>query len=148
MTKNTYTLEKYQAEHEDTVLEIWSEANALAHPFLPDEFVARVAKDMRALYLPNSETWLLKERHQPVGFIALVGTEIGGLFLLPSHHGNGLGRMMVDHAVDLHGPLTVEVFQANAIGRHFYDRYGFKQTGEYLQEPTGQVVLQLAMQSS
>ena len=117
-------IRKYETEDTDALVLIWQSANALAHSFLADDFVAQVAQDMRNVYLPNAETWVLEENEIPVGFIALVETEIGGLFLDPSFHGRGFGKALTDHAVALHGPLSVEVFEKNAIGRRFYDRYG------------------------
>ncbi|MDF1720980.1 MAG: GNAT family N-acetyltransferase, partial [Minwuia sp.] len=76
---------------------------------------------------------------------ALVGDEIGGLFLLPEMHGRGLGRVLTDHAVGLHGPLRVEAFAKNHMGRRFYDRYGFVETDRYLHEPSGEMTIRMAM---
>lgn len=137
----------YVPEDDDALLAIWRDANALAHPFLAPAFVAQVAHDMRAIYLPNAETWVTEVEGAPVGFIALLGNEIGGLFLAPARHGQGLGRAMADHAVALKGPLCVEVFEDNAIGRAFYDRYGFVGAGAYLHEPSGAMTLRMAMPS-
>jgi putative acetyltransferase len=100
------------------------------------------------IYLPNAETWVLEEDQKPVGFIALIENEIGGLFLDPSLIGKGYGRKMVDHASALKGPLRVEVFKENAVGRPFYERYGFVYEEEYLHEPSGSVTLKMAMRSS
>lgn len=140
----------YQPEDTDALIDIWRKANALAHPFLADDFVEYVAKAMREIFLPNAQTWVIVEHNQPLGFIALLegetGWEIGGLFLAPDHHGKGLGQKMVNHAVDLHGSLSVEVFEQNTIGRQFYDRYGFTQTSEYLHEQSGQVTLRMVME--
>lgn len=80
-------IRKYRTEDTDALVLIWQNANALAHSFLADDFVAQVAQDMRNIYLPNAETWVLEENETPLGFIALVDDEIGGLFLEPSHHG-------------------------------------------------------------
>ena len=77
-------------------------------------------------------------------FIALIEDEIGGLFLSPFFHGKGLGKAMVDHAVTLKGSLRVEVFERNTIGRHFYDRYGFIETGRYRHEASGELTLKMA----
>lgn len=135
----------YEPRDTDALITIWEKANALAHPFLPEAFVAQVKSDMRNLYLPNAETRVLEHQGEPVGFIAMIGTEIGGLFLDPAHHGRGRGRAMVDHVVARKGPLTVEVFSANAIGRPFYQRYGFRLQDEYLHEPSGQMTARMAM---
>jgi putative acetyltransferase len=141
-------IRKYQTEDTDALVSVWREANALAHSFLKDEFVAQVAEDMRNIYLPNAETWVLEDHETPVGFIALVGDEIGGLFLDPSLHGRGFGKAMADHAVALHGPLCVEVFERNELGWRFYDRYGFVETERYLHEASGEVTIKMAMPSS
>jgi len=93
----------YRTDDADALVPIWRKANALAPAFLPQEFVAQVAQDMRKIYLPNAETWVLEDDGTPVGFIALIDDEIGGLFLDPSFHGKGLGKTMVDQAVGLRG---------------------------------------------
>lgn len=141
-------IRKYQTEDTEALVLIWQKANALAHSFLAEDFVAQVAQDMRNIYLPNAETWVLEENEIPVGFIALVGTEIGGLFLEPSFHGRGFGKALTDHAVTIHGPLCVEVFEKNAIGRRFYDRYGFVEAERYTHEDSGEVTIKMAMPST
>ena len=77
------------------------------------------------------------------GFIALVGNEVGALFLLPDSHGEGAGRALMDKAQSLHPPLEVEVFKVNLTGRKFHAKYGFDFLKETLHEPTGQQVLRL-----
>ena len=135
----------YQTDDTNALVSIWQKSNALAHPFLPQDFVAQVAKDMRNIYLPNAETWVLEQDGQIAGFIALIDNEIGGLFLEPALIGKGYGRRMVDHAAALKGPLRVEVFKDNAIGHAFYERYGFVVEEEYLHAPTGTLTHKMAM---
>lgn len=100
---------------------------------------------MRELYLPNAETWIIEQNGKTVGFISLLENQIGGLFLEPDTIGRGLGKALVDHSVLLKGPLIVEVFKKNKIGRKFYDRYGFVKTDQYNHEPTNQVVIKMEM---
>lgn len=135
----------YQSRDTEALVTIWREASDLAHPFLDAEFLEREADNMRRLYLPNARTWVIEENDVLVGFIALVGDEIGGLFLSPAYHGKGFGKSMVDYAVAQLGPLYVEVFEKNTIGRRFYDRYGFIQTDRFLHEPSGEMTLRLAL---
>ncbi len=135
----------YRPEDTEALISVWRNANAQAHPFLTAALTRQVAQDMRDIYLPNAETWVLEHAGEPAGFIALAGDEIGGLFLEPVMQGQGMGKALVDHAAGLHGPLSVEVFEKNAIGRRFYDRYGFLETSRYRHEPSGEMTIRMAM---
>ena len=129
-------------EHDtDALVAIWRAASALAHPFLSESFIAREADDLKTVHLRNAETWVIEEYGQVLGFIALIGDEIGGLFVDPSRHGKGLGRKLVDHARANRERLRVEVFEKNAIGRRFYARYGFVETGRYRHADSGEILL-------
>lgn len=138
-------MREYIEADADALIAVWEKANALAHPFLRENFVAQVAKDMRNIYLPNAETWVLEEEGQIIGFIALIGNEIGGLFLDPSFIGKGFGRALVDHAFALKGPLRVEVFKENAVGYPFYERYGFALEETYMHAPSGFLTCKMGM---
>ena len=119
-------IRQYKNDDLDAVMSSWENACALAHPFLSDEFQAKVRKDIPEMYIPNSDVWVVEWETDVVGFIALIGNEVGAIFLQPSHHGRKLGKLMMDKAKDLHGELEVEVFEKNTIGRKFYDCYGFE----------------------
>ena len=144
-TECTTMIREYETRDTDALISIWEKANAMAHPFLPKAFLAQVKEDMRNVYLPIAETWVLEDNGQPIGFIAMIGNEIGGLFLDPVQHGKGSGRAMVDHIVAIKGPLRVEVFKDNTVGRPFYERYGFVLEEEYLHEQSGHVTIKMAM---
>jgi putative acetyltransferase len=137
-------IREYEPKDTDALISIWEKANAMAHPFLLKTFVAQVKEDIRNVYLPNAETWVREENRQPAGFIAMIGNEIGGLFLDPSQHGKGLGKAMVDYVVARKGPLRAEVIKQNEV-RPFYARYGFVFEGEYLHEQSGQMTCKMAM---
>lgn len=141
-------MREYQSDDTDALISIWDKAEPLAHPFLSDEVRDQVRRDTVNIYLPNAETWVLENDGTPVGFIAMIGTEIGGLFLDPSEQGKGLGRQMVDHVVAIKGPLTVEVFKDNKIGLPFYERYGFVVTGEGVFDASGDETFKMAMPGS
>ena len=141
-------MREYNTDDTDALITIWDKAEPLAHPFLSDEVRDQVRRDTVNIYLPNAETWVLENDGTPVGFIAMIGTEIGGLFLDPSEQGKGLGRQMVDHVVAIKGPLTVEVFKDNKIGLPFYERYGFVVTGEGVFDASGDETFKMAMPGS
>jgi len=137
-------IREYQPHDADTVVSIWRAATALAHPFLDKDFVEREAEALRNVYLSFAETSVCEVNGEVVGFVALVENEVAGLFLRPSFHAQGLGRAMVDLAFQRKGPLRVEVFEKNTIGRRFYQAYGFRGSEKYLHEASGETVLKLA----
>jgi len=125
------------------VLDTWEAATRLAHRFMSDEFIAQERTNVAEIYMPNTETWIADVNGKSVGFIALMGNEVGAIFVLPDFHGQGVGRALMDKAQQLQGSLEVEVFKENPIGRRFYAKYGFEILEEKLHELTGQQVLRL-----
>ena len=136
-------IRKYKNQDEEKVIDIWSNSSSLAHPFLDAAFVKKVKSDMKDIYLPNAETWIFEENDEVIGFISMIGNEIGGLFVYPNQHSKGVGTKLVNFIGKFHRELEVEVFKDNKIGRKFYDKYGFKMMSEYFHEESDQVLLRM-----
>lgn len=136
-------IRKYKESDLESVLDSWEVATRLAHKFMRDDFIANERENIRDIYLPNTDTWVAEIDDEVKGFIALMGNEVGAIFLQPDCHGKGIGKALMDKAQELHGNLEVEVFKVNSIGRNFYSKYGFELMEEKLHEPTGQQVLRL-----
>ncbi|MDG2169758.1 MAG: GNAT family N-acetyltransferase [Opitutales bacterium] len=130
------TIRPYQSSDLDAVLSSWENATRLAHPFMTDAFIAQERKNTTEIYLPNTDTWVIEIDDSVQGFIALMGNEVGAIFVRPRYHRRGAGKALMDKARDLHGNLEVEVFKVNSSGRAFYKRYGFKFMEEKIHEPT------------
>ncbi|MEE8488904.1 MAG: GNAT family N-acetyltransferase [Acidimicrobiia bacterium] len=138
-------IRKYNAEDLAELLDVWYDASQIGHPFLSRDFLDQERRTVIQEYLPNAETWVFEEEGQVVGFIALIGNEVGGIFVTPRRHGQGIGRALMDHARASRNHLDVEVFEANEIGRAFYHAYGFKVIRPVVHEETGEPVLRLRL---
>ena len=103
-------IRRYEDADLKDVMSAWENASKIAHPLLPEEFQAQVRKDIPELYLPNADTWGAEVDNHIAGFIALMGNEIGTIFLQPEHQRKKIGKLMMDKAQALHGDLEVEVF--------------------------------------
>lgn len=136
-------IRQYAKNDENRIIDIWVQSNALAHPFLPPEFVSKVKKDMREIYLPNTKSWVYEEKGTIVGFISMIENEIGGLFVIPNYHSKGIGTQLVDFVSNYYKVLEVEVFKKNNIGRKFYAKYGFIFIKEYFHEESKNTILRL-----
>ena len=113
----------------DACMDLWRRASRNGHPFLDEEALAADEVLVRDIYMPAAEIWIATAGEAPTGFIALLESFIGGLFVAPERHGMGIGRALVEHAAELRGTLDVDVYEANNSARNFYTRLGFFETG-------------------
>ena len=130
-------IREYEDRDLDALLSVWMAASEVAHPFLSREFLAQEKENIPKLYLPNTQTWVAEEDGRVVGFISLMGNEVGALFVYPNQHRKGIGGRLMDKARTVRDELYVEVFAANPIGRGFYAKYGFEPIEEKVHEQTG-----------
>ena len=140
-------IRKREEKHNNEIINVWYEASSLAHPFLEADFVEKAKKDLRDIYIPNTETWVYEDNNTVIGFISMLGNEIGGLFVLPNNHFKGIGTQLVNFIKESHSELDVEVFEKNAIGRAFYEKYGFVQINKYYHAESKNEVLRLRYKS-
>ena len=135
----------YQDTDLSEVLEAWYSASLLGHPFLDEAFFERERNRIREVYLPNAETWVFEQDGVVVGFVALIGNEVGGLFVHADYHGRGMGRALMDHARSIRDVLELLVFEDNKVGRAFYEKCGFRQVGKEVHEETGFMQMRLRL---
>lgn len=138
----------YDPADREALLAVWSESAAVAHPFWTPAKFEQERRDIAEQFLPVAETYVCERDGTVIGFISLLGNEVGGIFVAPQWHGQGIGSALMDRARDSREHLELDVFEANEVGRAFYARYGFDVVGARVDEPTGQRVLRLRLPSS
>lgn len=141
-------IRQYEDQDLEDLLAAWAAASEIAHPFLTQDFLASERENIPNLYIPNAETWVYEDDGRVVGFVALIGNEVGAIFVHPSHQKKGIGHRLMDKAKDIREELEVEVFVKNAIGRAFYAKYGFTPIDEKVHEQTGFDLLRLRLPTS
>lgn len=137
----------YDPGDRDALLDVWEKSATVAHPFWTPDMLARERRDIAEKFLPVAETYVFEEAGAIVGFISMMGNEVGGIFVAPECQGRGIGRALMDVARTSRTALELDVFEDNAIGRAFYDAYGFTTVGSRLDEATGRRVLRLRLPS-
>lgn len=106
---------------------IWLDASLLAHPFIGEHRLLEQRTLIENEYLPNAETWVACIEDEPSGFISLLDTFIGGIFVSPPQQGLGVGRRLISHALNLAGLLEFEVYTDNKKAMKFYASIGFQE---------------------
>ena len=128
---DTITLRLAKPE-EHQALEELQRRSSLEFPDYRDQLLA----NPDAIHLPpaqiaNGQVIVAEFGGEVVGFAAVVGNELDGLFVEPEMWGGGIGRALLDaaaHQARLRG-LSLTVL-ANPSARGFYESCGFSVEGE------------------
>ncbi len=134
-------LRKFKNSDLESILSVWENASKLAHSFLSEDFFEKERYNIPNIYIPNADTLVAEIEGHVIGFISMIGNEIGGLFVDPEFHGIGVGTALVDKACEIHCNLIVEVFEDNIIGRRFYTKYGFKIIDKKFHSESGKTMI-------
>ena len=127
------------------MLDVWFRASSIAHSFLPADFFEVERREIAERWLPMAETIVFEADEGVIGFLSLIGNEVGAIFVDPDVQGRGVGRALMDAARESRPFLELGVFEANSIGRRFYDAYGFELVERRLDEVTGEPELRLRL---
>lgn len=133
----TLRFRRYDPTDRDAIRSIWFAASRVGHPFLSEEDLRGQWEIIDTVHLQAAEIRIAEEDDGVSGFIGLLDGFVGGLFVAPERHGKGIGRRLVMHASALKGPLTVEVYAANASAAAFYRRCGFVEIGRKERDDEG-----------
>jgi putative acetyltransferase len=127
------------------VLDVWYRASLVGHAFLSAEFLADERQMVAEVFLPNSRSFVAEEDGRVVGYVALRDDEVGGLFVDPDRHRQGLGRQLLDHVRTSRPIHRVTVFEANTGARAFYEAYGFRVVDRVISEIEDQPELHMRL---
>jgi len=123
------TIRPARPDDADHLLDMWLASVRATHTFLTEADVQALLPVVRDEALPALEVWVLVDGGVPIGFAGLDGAALEALFLHPEHVGRGGGRLLVEHARALKGPLTVDVNEQNPKALAFYEALGFEVVG-------------------
>lgn len=112
------------------LVEVWEASVKATHHFLSKGERGRIK-----LYVPQAlqqverllAAW--ERPGRPVGFLGVNGDCLEMLFLSPQARGKGLGRRMLQRAIDEYGVTRLTVNQQNPQAVGFYRHMGFQITG-------------------
>lgn len=146
MKNMSVTIRAYEATDKDTLSSIWYRASLEAHAFLGTALLGVQQNLIEDVYLEKAETFVAVIDNQPVGFIGLLGSFIGGLFVDPAAQGHGIGRRLIAYAFAIKGELSLEVYADNERACHFYKQLGFQEISRRAEDDNGLPFANIEMQ--
>ena len=112
-----------------SILGVWQRAVDATHTFLLPADRRAIEAEVQA-FLPSVPLWVAVDSvDQPVAFMTMTDSHMDALFVDPAYAGQGVGRMLVDHAMSLHGVITTDGNAQNRAAVGFYLHLGFTETG-------------------
>lgn len=111
------------------LVEVWRRSVEASHDFLAPGAVEEIEAEVRPALAAVAKLWLVEAGGRPVAFLGCTGPHVDMLFVAPEFFRQGLGTRLLHHARRRHGPLAVEVNEANAAAHAFYRARGFVVAG-------------------
>lgn len=120
------------------LLEVWEGSVRATHDFVREEDI-RVFRRMLRDWLPRLATLMVArdDRGEPIGFISVSDHNLDMLFIRPDARGRGVGRRLLEYAIERLGVTTLDVNEQNAQALGFYLRMGFEVIGRSELDGTG-----------
>ena len=119
-------------------LEVWEASTRATHTFLTEQdlrsfrgFARYGLTRFRLIYTVRNT------KDEVVGFIALNGEKIEMLFVHPDYRAHGVGKRLVQYAVEVLGATQVDVNEQNDQALGFYLHLGFTVSGRSEHDGTG-----------
>jgi len=116
----------------NTLLLLWEKSVRKSHLFLTDAkiidlipFVKAELYDIPHLILAENENENENE-NEIMGFMGIAGDKIEMLFLAPEHFGKGIGKELVNLALNKYHIAKVDVNEQNPDAIEFYKHLGFE----------------------
>lgn len=108
------------------MLEVWEAAVRATHDFLPESDILLIRPLLSSQYFPHlTLTCIRGSDGQVVGFLGGAEDKVEMLFVDPAAHGQGIGRALLQHAIEQLGACLVDVNEQNPKALGFYLNQGF-----------------------
>ncbi len=118
---------------------IWLETSLIAHDFIQPDYWRNNLDDMITKYIPGAETYVYETENEVSGFISIVNDDtIAAIFVNPAKQGLGIGGNLIDFVKEKYEGLSLTVYSKNAKSRSFYEKHGFVNKTERIDEATGE----------
>jgi putative acetyltransferase len=113
----------------ELLYKIWADAVDATHQFLRPGDHAEIVPLVKS-YVTTAPLWIAaSSTDRAMGFMGLSEKSMDSLFIDPAFHRQGIGRLMVGHALTFHDILDTDVNEQNHSAVQFYERMGFVRTG-------------------
>lgn len=117
------------AEDYPELLAVWENSVRATHDFITEDDIAFFKPIIIEQAFPNVTLKCIKDENKTIlGFVGVHECKIEMLFILNSARGKGIGKALLNFAVEQLAANKVDVNEQNPLAVGFYQHMGFKVT--------------------
>lgn len=120
---------KEEYKRSDTLLQqltqVWESSVRATHLFLPEQDITAIKKCIPQYLTAVPLLITASDNNRPVAFIGLHENSIEMLFVDNDYRGQGIGKMLISHAINKYAANKVTVNKQNPQAVGFYEKMGF-----------------------
>lgn len=106
---------------------VWERSVRATHDFLPDAYISTLKGLLLMQYLETVTLFCTRDANLEItGFAGVSRNRLDMLFIDPDYRGRGLGKQLLNHAVEHYGISELDVNEQNPQALGFYLKQGFK----------------------
>ncbi|MGV8860216.1 MAG: acetyltransferase [Pseudomonas sp.] len=118
---------------------IWEDSVRATHDFLPSSYISMLKSMVLNQYLDAVMLICSKDTRQRItGFAGIAAGKVEMLFIDPEHRGQGLGKLLLTHAIEHFHADELDVNEQNLQALGFYLKQGFEVIGRSEVDGMGQ----------
>ena len=126
MKTSNSKIQKYSDKYRERVLSVWEKSVLATHSFLSKEDFQSIKEIVRTIDFNHFDVFCLIQEDEVIGFLGVAGQKTEMLFLDPDYFGQGLGKILMNYAINELSVDKVDVNEQNINAVNFYQRLGFK----------------------
>lgn len=125
------------SEYQEAV-DLWEASVRATHHFLKEEDIQFFKPLILNEYLKIVDLRCIRDANRKIlGFLGVASKNIEMLFIHPLARGKGIGKQLINYAMNELGTTKVDVNEDNPEACIFYEHHGFEVIGRSELDPTG-----------
>lgn len=120
------------------VVDLWEASVRSTHHFLKEQDIVYFKPLILNTYLDAVELRCYRSKNNEIlGFLGVANQNLEMLFIHPEYRGKGIGKMLLEHAINNFKVNKVDVNEQNVQAVGFYKHYGFTVMSRSTLDATG-----------
>jgi len=121
-----FEIVKYSDRYREQILNVWEKSGLATHHFLKPLDFRSIKEIVKTIDFNAFEVYCLVQNAEVAGFLGVAEQKVEMLFLSPNYFGKGLGKKLLDFAINELRVHKVDVNEQNTNAVDFYQKFGFK----------------------